>query len=108
MGVDTQNRERVRSLLNRAHVEIGSALNRVDTMGDFELAEAAGASEATRAFFDFNGSCGASATGPAGSRNDPKAFFDFNGSCGGAGALDGLTDGDRGAVLVRALREIIR
>lgn len=80
MPVETKNKERVRTLLKKANVEIGTALGRVDEMGEYELAEAAGAAEATRAFFDFNGSCGASS----------------------------VSDTQRGAALVNALRDIMR
>jgi len=105
MPVQNHNKERVRALLAKANVEIGAALNRVNTMAPYELAEAAGAAEATRAFFDFNGSCGGDAgrvTAP--NRTDPKAFFDFNGSCGGAADLDAQL----GTNLVNALRDAIR
>ncbi|MDP2732139.1 MAG: hypothetical protein Q8O63_03360 [Hoeflea sp.] len=103
MPVETKNKERVRTLLKKANVEIGTALGRVDEMGEYELAEAAGAAEATRAFFDFNGSCGTEAlTAP--SRDGTRAFFDFNGSCGASSA----SDTQRGAALVNALRDIMR
>ncbi|MGR3496028.1 hypothetical protein [Citreimonas sp.] len=103
MPVESNNKERVRALLKKANMEIGSALTRVDNMGEYELAEAAGAAEATRAFFDFNGSCGSeSVTAPT--RDGTRAFFDFNGSCGGSS----ISDARRGEALVNALRDIMR
>ena len=63
----------------------------------------AAAAEATRAFFDFNGSCGSeSVTAPT--RDGTRAFFDFNGSCGGSS----ISDARRGEALVNALRDIMR
>lgn len=67
-------REQLREILNRAQIEVKAALDRVDSMGPFELAEVRGAAAGLVAFFDKNGSCAADAF-------DPVAFFDKNGSC---------------------------
>ena len=108
MPVENQNRERVRTLLHRASVGVNEALGRVDSMGDYELAEAAGLAASTRAFFDFNVSC-AGESNPSGAVTLPggeRAFFDFNGSCGGASSPN--VDAVRGAALVRALSDAVR
>jgi hypothetical protein len=67
-------REQLRSILQRTQIEVNAALERVDQMGPFELAEVRGAASSLVAFFDKNGSC-------ATETFDPVAFFDKNGSC---------------------------
>lgn len=75
MATDSDlRREQLRSILERAQVEVQSALERVDKMGPYELAEVRGAAGSLVAFFDKNGSCG-------GAPFDATAFFDKNGSC---------------------------
>lgn len=94
MGDTEIRREQLRTLLEQAQVEIGSALERVDAMGTYELAEWRGASSGIRAIFDKNGVCAADAfddlaffdkNGVCSSdelrRFDPVAFFDKNGTC---------------------------
>jgi hypothetical protein len=89
-------REQLRAILERAQVEVKAAIERVDNMGPFELAEVRGAAAGLVAFFDKNGSCSPEAFDPVaffdknGScatpdlrRFDPVAFFDKNGSCAG-------------------------
>jgi hypothetical protein len=94
-GANEQNRDEVKALLAKANIEIFNALQRVDQMGDFELADARGRASGTVAFFDFNGSCADTSLGAldetltrvasVGGGNQ-VAFFDFNGSCGGVNA----------------------
>jgi hypothetical protein len=67
-------REQVRAVLEKANVEIANSLARLDSMGDFELAEIRGTAAGLVAFFDKNGTCGAGGF-------DPVAFFDKNGTC---------------------------
>lgn len=68
-------REQLRDVLERAKIEIENSLDRVDAMGDFEVAELRGATGGLVAFFDKNGTCAT----PQGF--DPVAFFDKNGTC---------------------------
>ncbi len=70
-------REQLRDILSRAQIEVKSALDRVDNMGPFEVAEVRGAATSLVAFFDKNGSCAAAPF-------DSTAFFDKNGSCASA------------------------
>lgn len=67
-------RQQLRDILERAQIEVEAALERVDDMGVYELAEVRGATAGLVAFFDKNGSCG-------GAPFDSTAFFDKNGSC---------------------------
>jgi hypothetical protein len=89
-------RQQLKSILEQAQMEVKASLDRVDSMGAYELAEVRGAAGSLVAFFDKNGSCGVSPfdataffdkNGSCASnelrRFDPVAFFDKNGSCGG-------------------------
>lgn len=86
-----QNRALAKEVLARTKVEISSALERVDKMGPYELAELKGS---IKAFFDFNGICGAvdahgkvivneslKTSDALRKKINPVAFFDFNGIC---------------------------
>jgi len=71
------DKNEAKALLARAGVEINNALKRVDSMTDAELNEVADLTGSLKAFFDKNGSCGATNV------RDLRAFFDKNGSCSG-------------------------
>ncbi|MCA1493412.1 hypothetical protein [Sinorhizobium alkalisoli] len=105
MPVETEKKERVRALLKKANIEIGAALTRVDSMGPYELAEVAGAAEATRAFFDKNNVCATPEVGGIASLESARAFFDKNNVCG---APDIGSDAEKGLALINALRGAIR
>jgi hypothetical protein len=104
MPVEAEKKERVRALLNKANVEIGAALSRVDSMGGYELAEIAGAAEATRAFFDKNNVC-ATPELSAAAIDSTRAFFDKNNVCA---TPDMTADAEQGIALIKALRGVIR
>jgi len=74
MGDLEIRRTQLRDILERAEIEVRAALERVDQMGPYELAEVRGAAGSLVAFFDKNGSC-------ATEDFDAVAFFDKNGSC---------------------------
>ena len=71
-------REQLKAVLERAEIEIRQSVDRLDQMGDFELAEFRGVASSLVAFFDKNGVCASQSLG----RFDPVAFFDKNGTCG--------------------------
>jgi hypothetical protein len=70
-------RTQLRDVLERANIELNSALERVENMGDYELAEWRGLAGGLVAFFDKNGTCATTQAQPF----DPVAFFDKNGTC---------------------------
>lgn len=105
MPIEAEKKERVRALLQKANVEIGATLARVDAMGPYELAETAGAVEATRAFFDKNNVCATPELGVTAGIDGTSAYFDKNNVCG---APDFANDAQKGLNLINALRGAIR
>jgi hypothetical protein len=95
-GASEADRTEVKALLAKASIELYNTLQRVDTMGDFELADARGRVGGVVAFFDFNGSCAGTNLGATFDaallrlRPTSSAFFDFNGSCGGISSTTGI------------------
>lgn len=77
-------RKQVKSALTHAQAEIASHLQKIDKMGEYELAELKGVTGSLAAFFDKNGSCAAGMNMGNKLRTDllSSAIFDKNGSCG--------------------------
>lgn len=105
MPVESEKKERVRALLQKANVEIGATLARLDTMGSHELAEVAGAADATRAFFDKNNVCATPGLASVSDIQGTRAVFDKNNVCG---AAEPGSDVEKGLALINALRGAIR